>query len=175
VTFTIVASPTGSIKEYNLPADFFVVSATLNGETASYSRSYVDMTGDGDYEICYRSPAADKELYLAVTVDHTPPMVTLTGITDGKANEPVTVADLEDGAEIFLDRNGKEIPFNGVIDETGSYVLTVKDEAGNETNYDFVVITYEKTDMKYLIILGVVLLAALAGYFVYYKKNIRVN
>lgn len=175
VSFTIVSSPTGSIKEYKMPDDFYVVSAKLNGEEASYSQTYVDMSGEGEYEINYRSPEANKDMQLVVTVDHTPPAVTLEGVTDGKANGPVTVNGIEENDRVYLERNNKQVSYNGTIDQTGSYVLTVVDEAGNETVFDFVVITYVNGNFKVLIATGVLLILALAGYIIYYRKYIRVS
>lgn len=175
VSFTILTSPTGNVKEYKMPPDFFVVSATLDGEPASYSQTYVDMSGEGLYEISYRSPEADRDMMLSVTVDHTPPTVTLTGLTDGKANGPVTVSDVEEGAKVYLIRNGKQSVYTGTITETGSYSLTVKDEAGNETTYDFVVVTYANSSFKVLIATLAVLIIALVGYIIYYRKYIRVS
>jgi len=173
--FTILSSPSGQVKEYEMPDDFYVVSATLNGEEASYSQTYVDMSSDGDYVINYRSPEAKKDMQLVVTVDHTPPTATLTGITDGKANGPVTVTDVEEGVQIHLTRNGEQTTYTGTISKTGAYVLTLRDSAGNQTAYDFVVVTYANTSVKALLATGGVLVLALLGYIIYYGKYIRVS
>jgi|GEM_PF-1861894 len=175
VSFTILGSPTNAVKEYILPADFYLMSATLNGSDASASQTYVDMADDGDYVISYRSPMADVDMQLAVTIDHTAPTATLSGIVDGKANGPVTVSDVEEGAEIFLLRNGKQYSYTDEIAETGSYTLTVKDAAGNETAYDFVVVTYANSSLKALILTGVVLVLALIAYIIFCRKYNRVR
>ncbi len=175
VGFTIVTSPTCSVKEYRMPADFYVVSATLDGDEATYSQTNVDMSRDGTYVINYRSPEAEKEMILCVKIDHTAPTVTLNGVVDGKANQPVTVSDVEEGAKIYLTRNGVQIDYTGTVADTGGYILTVQDEAGNETIYDFVVVTYANSSMKVLLVVVAVLFTAVVGYLIYYRKYIRVS
>ena len=175
VNFTIVSSPTGSIKEYKMPDDFYVVSATCDGEPVSHSQTYVDMSAEGEYVISYRSPEADKDFELRVTVDHTAPEAVLTGITDGKANGPVTVSIDEEDVKTYLVKNGKQVTFTGTIEDTGSYTLTLQDEAGNESVYDFIIISYMNSNSKVLVGALIVLLLALAGYIIYYRKYIRVS
>jgi len=174
-SFTIVNSPTGMVSEYKMPADFYVASATMNGESASYSRSYVDLSVDGDYKIEYCSPVIGKTMELSVTIDHTAPTAVLEGITDGKANGPVTVSGVEEGTSVYLFRNGKQVGFTGTISETGAYSLTLRDAAGNETAYDFVVVTYANTSLKVLIATAAVLVLALGAYLLYYRRYYRVS
>ena len=175
VSFTIVSSLTGDIKEYELPADFYAVSATVDGADAVFSQTYVDMSEEGSYEIVYRAPKIDVQYTLRITLDHTAPELTFSGLTDGKANGPVTISHEEEGINIYIQRNNSKITYSDTLTDTGVYLVTAKDAAGNENTYEFVIVAYMNTNTWLLVGASGILVLALIAYLIYSRKFMRVR
>ena len=180
--FAVVGECTNAITAYSMPVGFLVSGATLDGEEAPYDRYHVDMTAEGAYHIEYRCPSAGLEKTLDVTVDRTAPELLLDGRIDGggRVRSAVTFQALEDGVTIGVTRDGapQRVSLSGGagrLTDTGSYVMTVTDPAGNTTTYEFTIVMYLDTNAAIFLVLAVLALAGVLGYVFWKRKNLRVR
>jgi len=177
-SFTIVGNKTNQLLNYSMPEGFRITKATLDGTEIDYTRKFVDMSKEGHYIISYECPKASVPYTLDVTVDTTPPTVVLEGVDeDGKARGPVAITQVVSEDTLVITRNGEEYKnyLASVLTQNGRYVVTVTDPAGNSTEYRFTILIY--LDRNAWIFGGLFLLvvAVVAGLFVYFKKNLRVR
>lgn len=181
--FTLTGPYTNRVFGYAVPEGFLVSGAVFEGEDTGYDRYYVDMEREGTYHIDYRIPSAERSYALDVTVDRTPPTLTLSGKVgeDGRVRSAVTVTDLEPDCTMHFERDGvpdADFRFTageGVISEPGYYTLRVTDPAGNETTYEFTILVY--FDLNSLIFFALVLgvLALTGGYALFKRKHLRLS
>lgn len=88
-------------------------------------------------------------------------------MTDGEAHSPVTLTDLEQDAYILLEQDGESSVIRSsdtVIQDAGAYRLTVYDQAGNSTTYEFTIHLY--LNLSAIAAIGLIL-AVLAGLWIY--------
>ena len=180
--FTVVGESTNAVTAYSMPEGFLVRDATLDGEEAPYDRYRVDMTAEGTYHIEYRCPSAELERTLDVTVDRTAPELLLDGRLDGggRVRSAVEFQALEDGVAIGVTRDGEPQRVSlsggaGRLTDTGSYVVTVTDPAGNTTTYEFTIVLYLDTNAAIFLALASLALAGVLGYVLWRRKNLRVR
>lgn len=173
--FTIVNSVTGVLQEYRVPDQFSVSKVTLNGEEQSFNPFAVDLSREGNYEITYNLVPARTSYSINIAVDHTAPVLELAAVEDGVAKGPVSLADLEHGASIYIEQDGKQISYTDELTESGSYVVTVQDAAGNSNTYKFVIRVYFNISSMVFFIMTVVVIAALVIYILRSRKTLRVR
>ena len=178
-SFRILGKVINSLTELSLPGGFSFDYVQLNGEelTLSYS-NYLELLEDGDYEIRWSCPDIAQSYALSFTLDTQPPVLALPEVTDGQAHSQVTLADLEQDGYILLERDGESSVITSpdtVIRDAGTYRLTVYDQAGNSTVYQFTIHLY--LNLSAIAAIGLVLagLAALWGYSRYIKSHPRVG
>lgn len=177
-SFMIVDSKTNQVLNYNVPEGFRITRATLEGEEIDFTRKFVDMSKEGHYVIAYECSKADVACTLDVTVDVTPPTIVLEGVDeDGKARGPVAITHVVSEDTLLITRNGDEYEnlFSNVLTQSGRYVVTVTDPAGNSTQYRFTIMIY--LDKNAWIFSGLFLLVVIVvvSLFVYFRKNLRVR
>ena len=99
----------------------------------------------------------------------------LEAVENGRARGPVSLADLEDGAAITIQLNGKQEPYREELTESGDYRIWVMDEAGNLTTYEFSILVY--FDFNSLVFIGmlVAVLVAVGAYIVLSRKRLEVR
>lgn len=178
-TFTIVDELTGTLSEIQLPQGFTFQNITLNGEslTSEYN-NYIELLEDGEYDLPWACPEIGRNYYLSFTLDTEAPTLALPEVTDGQARSAVSLTDLEQGAYILLESDGEERTIRSSMDqikEAGTYRLTVYDQAGNSTQYDFVIHVYLNISAVAAILLLVLAVGGLFGYSRYIKKHPRVG
>lgn len=174
VRFTIVPELTGQISGFQVPEGFHVTKATLNDQPIE-SVSYIDMIGEGRYEIEYTCPKTEVRHTLSVKIDHTPPTLKLSAVKDGYADGPVDISDLEPGSQISIKLNDSDIRYEKVLTKSGTYHITLADKAGNKKTYDFVIRVYFNFN-SYIFFAGVVLVVAgVIIYLIRVKKTLRVR
>ena len=178
-SFRILGEMTNALNELTLPAGFSFDYVNLNGEgmTPEYS-NYLELLEDGEYEIRWSCPDIGRSYDLSFTLDRVAPTLELPEVADGEANSEVTLADLESGAYIILERDGESSTITSpdtVIREAGSYRLTVYDQAGNSTVYEFTIHVYLNLSAVAAIAMALAGLAALWGYSRYIRKHPRVG
>jgi hypothetical protein len=179
LSFTIVDELTSSMTEVQLPTGFTFHSPHLNGEELSLEYSnYIELLEDGDYDLAWSCPDIGRSYSLSFTLDTQPPTLALPEVIDGQAHSAVTLTDLEPGAYILLESGGEMRTIRSSLDEireAGTYRLTVYDQAGNYTQYDFVIHVYLNISALAAIALLVLGVGALVGYSRYVKKHPRVG
>ena len=173
--FTIVEPVTGLVDSYRVPDGFLISALTLDGIPVSYSAMEADLSREGDYCIQYRCEAADLNWRLEVTTDHTPPQLRLTAVTDGYAREPVDISDVEEGAAILVELDGKSIAYEKTLTRSGAYRIVLTDQAGNTTEYRFqLLLRLNLSGYVFLVILAVLIITLLV-YLRVSNKRLRVR
>ena len=175
LAFSIVGDVTCRMEGYSMPEGFVITDATLDGKETGWDRSYISMTEEGQYVISYRCPRNGLNYELNVGIDHTPPALALEAVENGRARGPVSLADLEDGAAITIQLNGKQEPYREELTESGDYRIWVMDEAGNLTTYEFSILVY--FDFNSLVFIGMLaaVLVAVGAYIVLSRKRLEVR
>ena len=149
-TFTIAGSANNSIYAYTLPSGMIVTNATRNGEDTDYDRSTVPMQEDGLYHVEYESLSYEAKYALDINIDRTPPEIQFSGSIDenNRVHSALGFSGLQDGDTIQAKLDGEDIEVHvnpdgsGEFTESGSYVITVYDAAGNSTVYGYIILLY---------------------------------
>lgn len=176
VAFSIVGDVTCSLVGYTMPNGFAITDATLDDQETYYERNYVSMTQEGHYVVDYRCVRSGVTYELDITVDTTPPVLTISGLDENnQARGPVTLADIEDGASIGITLDGKQISYSSELTESGEYQIVLMDKAGNVSRYAFTILVY--FDLNSLLFLGIVgaVAAAVIAYIVISRKKLEVR
>ena len=97
------------------------------------------------------------------------------GGENGRARGPVSLEDLEEGAAIRIELNGKQISYRKELTESGDYRIWVMDQAGNLTTYEFSILVY--FDFNSLVFIGMLagVLIAVGTYIVFSRKRLEVR
>ena len=176
-SFTIVGNKTGLINNYTVPTGFRITSVKLDGLDANYSRNSVSLSAEGHYQISYECDATGISYSLEVTIDHTPPEITLEGVReDGKARGPVTIEGLEEGDTVSIVKDGNSYHnLSGKLTQSGRYYLQVTDNADNSSVYEFIIMIYLDNSglVFFLVIAGTI--GALVAYLILSRKKLRVR
>ena len=176
LSFSIIGDVTSNMSGYTMPAGFTITSATLDGEEIYDDSSYVSMVQEGHYVVNYRCARSGQTYELDVTVDMTPPTLTLSGLnSQNQARGPVTISDVEDGASAVIMLDGEQITYRSQLTESGEYQIILTDEAGNVTQYAFTILVY--FDLNSLLVIGIAILAiaGVAAYIFLSRKRLAVR
>ena len=177
--FTILPELTCQITELSLPEGFLLDYVLL--ETVPQDLPYGDLyrfSADGTYEVRYSCAALNKSYVLRFTLDTTPPVLVLPGVTNGIASGAVTVTVPETGALIQINCDGDITTLQSghqELRQPGRYQLKVYDQAGNVTQYDFTIQFYLDFSAGLAIALLAAALVAVAIYCHLVRKNARVG
>ena len=175
VSFTIVGNVTCVPEKYVLPEGFVFVEALRNNGAIDYSERKVDLTDEGIYRLTYECRNTGLQYGLETEIDRTPPVLELAGVEDGVAKGPVTLYDLEQGASLLIERDGREVGFTQELTESGTYHLWLQDPAGNSTDYQFKIQIYLNINAIVFVVLILVLIALLVFYLIYSRRKLRVR
>ena len=177
LSFTIVGKKTGIISSYTMPTGFRVLSATVDGVEAGWSRNSVTMSTEGHYMISYQCDATEIGYSLDVTIDHTPPEITLDGVKeDGKARGPVTIVGLEEGDTYKVVKDGNSYHnTDGKLKQSGRYYLQVTDDADNVSVYEFIIMVYLDNSGLIFLLVIVGTIGILVAYLIMSRKKLRVR
>ena len=177
-SFFITGTYTNSVLNYTVPSGFRILSATRDGEVIDFTRYYVDMSLEGKYMISYDCPTADLAYSLNVTVDTTPPTLTLIGVDeDGKARGPVTLTDKGENDTLYITRDGEALSMilTYTFTQSGRYEVTVTDPAGNYTVYPFTIMIYLDRNGWIFGAILVAVIASVVAYIIYSRKHLKVR
>lgn len=169
LSFTIVNSVTGTLNSYRLPTGFCVDSVVLDNVEQTADPYSVDLYEEGSYKISYHCMKTNVAYSLRLQIDRTPPTLALEAVTDGVANGPVDISDLERGASIRITLDGQDISASETLTQSGQYRISVFDDAGNRSEYSFRIKVY--FNMNSIAFLG--LIAAIAVGVVLFMKRTR--
>ena len=175
-SWTIVTGMTNEVLNYTMPSGFEITAATRDGEVTDWSLEYVDMSAEGRYIISYECVRTGIPYTLDLTVDRTPPVLAIEGVDeDGKARGPVAVAKTDENDTLTITKDGEEYntTLTRVLTQSGRYVATVTDIAGNRTEYPFTIMIYLDRNGVIFLILFLLVAAAVGALFVYFKKHQR--
>ena len=177
-SFMIANSETNSVLSYTMPEGFRIARASMDGSEISYTRNFVDMAKEGHYVISYECAKTGIPYTLDVTVDTTAPTVVLEGLDeDGKARGPVAITQVDEKDTLTVTRNGDEYStmMSKVLTQSGRYVVTITDNAGNSTEYPFTIMIYLDKNAWIFSLLFLLVVITVASLFVYFKKHLRVR
>ncbi len=180
LNFRIVPEKTGAITAYDIPDGFTLQTLDHEGDAQDTTGvSSVDLQKDGKYRMTYRCDATGIDYSLSVTIDHTPPEITLEGVTDGMAKGPVTVKGLEKSDRVTVTRDKTQLTepllLTNVLKTPGAYHIVVTDDAGNTTVKDFTIRFYLNSQG---LVFTLIALASFAGVLIYMyvsKKRLKVR
>ncbi len=172
-SFTITPLYTNSILNYNMPEGFRILSAERDGKIINRSRSFVDMSEEGEYDITYECARTGAEYTLHLVVDTTAPTLEILGIDEfGKARGPVDITGKSEQDTLYIERDGEaqNMILTSTLTQSGKYVVKVTDPAGNSRSYPFTIMIYlDRNGIIFALLLVLVIIAL--GAFIYYKRN----
>ena len=177
-SFMITNNETNKILSYTMPEGFHVTKATMDGTEISYTRNFVDMSKEGHYIVSYECAKVGTSYKLDVTVDTTAPTVVLEGVDDdGKARGPVAITEVNEKDTLKVLKNGEEYStmMSKVLTQSGRYVVTISDTAGNSTEYHFTIMIYLDKNAWIFSLLFLLVVITVVALFVYFKKHLRVR
>lgn len=178
-TFTLVGAATSSVYAYNLPTGMYVTGATLNGEPTDYGRSSVPMQEDGLYHVEYECIAAGTAYVLDLQVDRTPPALEFSGKIDDSnhVHSALAFSGLEPGDSLQVSLDGTPIDVTvhadgtGELTQSGSYLITAYDAAGNASEYGYTVLLYfDSSSIAFFALLAISIVAVAVYIFVKRKR-----
>jgi hypothetical protein len=177
-SYWIVNGATNQVLNYTMPEGFRLTNATRNGEATNWSRDFINMSEEGHYIVSYECTKTEVPYTLDVTVDTTPPTLVLDGVDEtGKARGPVAITEKAEEDTLIVTKDGKEysLVMSRVLTQTGRYVVTVTDPAGNSTVYPFAIMLYLDRNGAIFGILFLGVVITVVALFMYYKKHLRVR
>lgn len=124
----------------------------------------------------YRCARSGRTYTLEVLIDHTPPVLALEAVENGKARGPVSLADLEEGAGAAISYNGGSWQgYQETLTKSGDYKVLVQDAAGNMTTYEFTIMIYFDANSMIFMALVAGVIAAVGVYLWLSRKRLRVR
>lgn len=175
LSFTIVNGTTGLLDSYRMPEGFSVTGVQIDGVAQPVSPSEADMLTEGEYYINYDCDATGLSYTLHVNVDHTPPVLALSNVRDGRASGPVDISDVEEGCSVGISCDGKAISYNERLTQSGVYRIVLTDLAGNTNVYDFIISFYFNVTSILFILIVIAIILGLLGYLIFTRKHLRVR
>ena len=176
--FTIIPKKTGALTAYNLPNGFLLNTYSISGEPQLLGdRKSAELKEDGKYEISYRCVATGIDYNLNITVDHTPPKISLDGVKDGAARGAVKLIGVseDDTVTVIYEDSETKYPKDGEFTAPGKYVVKVTDDAGNEVVEEFEIKMYLNYQGILFGVLTIAVIAAAAVYLYVMRKRLKVR
>ena len=182
-TFTLVGSATSTVFTYNLPTGMYVMDATLNDEPISYERGSVSMQEDGLYHVVYECYSTEVVYELNINVDRTPPEIEFSGEIDEnhRVHSALGFSGLQEGDTLRVTLDGAPIDVqvnadgSGELPDSGSYIITVYDAAGNSTEYGYTVMLYlNASSLSFFLLLGACIIAIIV-YIIIKRKRLEIG
>lgn len=179
LSFTILPPKTGELKTLTLPAGFRLTQLIRAGTMQEMPQTgSVDLSQDGDYIIRYCCEQTGKSYELKVEIDHTMPQISFEGLGDeNSVRGAVKVTGLETQDSIDVKMNGQDMQFpsDGVLSEPGIYKVSVRDDAGNELVREFEIKLYLNSQGLWFAGVFIAIIASVAAYMIWVRKNLRVR
>lgn len=181
VEFRILSDVMGAaFKEYSLPPGFTYTEVTLDGnyKTREY-KNYYDFLENGFYKLEWENVQIGQAYTTQFTMDVVPPDLKLTQVVDGSADRAVTFEDLEPGEHVIwvkdYELQGQILAANESLEAPGHYNIYVYDEAGNYTEYEFVIEGYFDINAILAILIVIAIIAGIIIYSRRLRKRMRVG
>lgn len=176
-SFTIVGKKTGLITNYSLPVGFQVLEATIDGQEAEFTKTFISLEAEGVYNIRYICSRTGMEYLLTVETDHTPPAVTFEGVGDkGKAYGPVVITGKEPTDTIVIIKDDKELKsFNEKLTQSGHYEVWVTDDAMNTVVTNFTIMIYLDSNGIIFVLIILAVIGGFVAYLIWQRNHLRVR
>lgn len=182
-SFTLAGSGISSVYNYRMPTGMYVRSVTRDGESAGFQRDSVPMQEDGLYHVTYECIATGVVYELNLNVDRKPPVLRFEGEIDenNRVHSALRFSGLEeeDVIEVLLDGTPLDVTVHadgtGELTQSGSYVITVRDAAGNKSEYGYIIMLYFNYGSIVFFVLLSVSLLALAIYIFIKRKRLEIG
>ena len=178
-TFLLAGPAVSGVYAYNMPSGMAVLNATLDGEPTEYDRSSVPMQTDGTYHVEYECLSTGVIYTLELTVDRTPPELQFHGDIDGnnRVHSALGFSGVQPGDTVLATLDGASIDVTvasdgtGEFTQSGSYIITVYDAAGNRSVYGYTVMLYfNASSLAFFAVLIATVLAVLIYVFMKRKR-----
>lgn len=166
--FRICAEPTNSLGIFQPPYNAELVSAELDGEELELPGNFVNCEKDGRYEFTYEYGGLRRSV--AVNVDTRAPVLKFNGTDDITFMEQVTVTS-DTPCEYTIYKNGQPTDNSPLLTSTGVFRIYAEDSAGNKSSYRVEIKAISAVNPMNYVIIGAVLAAGGAAYFVWNKKR----
>jgi len=170
-TFTIIGSVLGKTYTFVAPSLFPIRYASGPNGAIAYSDFEAPLSEDGEYTFTYANSVIGKSYTVSFLVDNVAPELRIEGPNEnGVARCPVLLYDYntEDTLEIYKDN--VKITNRLQLTEVGTYMVIVRDAAGNYNTYNFIIRTYLDT-MSWIFMGALTLLAAAAVFFIVFERK----
>ena len=183
LAFTIVGKTTNLVSTYKLPDGMVVNEATFNDETLETGYYAVPMTEEGHYHIVTECIASGTHYTLETTVDRTAPGIELKGVLNrqGQYASAVRITGIGPNDTVNSTKDDEifrlEVKSDGTAElkDTGTYSITVFDEAGNRTEKNFIITAYINTSGVAFLALLMLVVAAVIIYIVRKRRKLRIG
>ena len=179
LTFTLAGKAVSTVYAYNLPSGMIVVSATRDGDEIAYDATSVPMQEDGNYHVVYECVSTGMTYVLDLRVDRTPPELKFDGKIDdhNRVHSALSFSGLQEGDVLYVKLDGTriEVPVHGdgtgELTQSGNYIITVFDEAGNSTEYGFtVMLHFDASSLAFFAVLIAALITVIIYVFIKRKR-----
>lgn len=166
--FRICAEPTNSLGIFQPPYNAELVSAELDGAELELPGNFVNCEKDGRYVFTYEYGGLRRSA--AVNVDTRAPVLKFNGTDDISFMEQVTVTS-DSPCTYTIYKNGQPTDNSPTLTGTGVFRIYAEDEAGNKSSYRVEINAISAVNPMNFVIIGSVLAAGGAAYFVWNKKR----
>lgn len=177
LSFQIGNTVVSGMDSLIIPDEFVLAEAYCNGQQLAYDQDRSELTQDGYYEFIWKGKNDSSVIYKnSFILDSEAPTLTFSkDITEGIIRPPLTMEASEPGCVVTV-RQGAEIVelTDWVLNDSGSYQITVSDQAGNSTDYRVTVGLPCSVSGTQLFIIFALLLAAGSLGMHYYRRHMQV-
>lgn len=177
--FTIITTKTNELLQFTLPEGFRFVRIIVNEQAVNPPDGKIfHMESDGYYTFEFACEEIGKSYVTKIEKDTVAPILEITGLEGNVARGPVSYHKLtEEVTEIEIKKDGQAIsaPYNQTLADYGEYVVNIKDQAGNSTEYKFSIQMYFTMTSMIVFLLLIMIAAGLWGYYKYVKKHLRIR
>jgi hypothetical protein len=180
ITFTICTEATANQDTLAVPDGFTLASVSCDGEPVSIDSATLALEKDGWYDMVFCASEDPSVTWkTGYRLDRVAPELSFSkDITKGAAKPPLMMVPSEGGCTITVlhgsERTKMTAPSEFVLEESGVYLLTVTDPAGNFTHYN-VTVGMKAPEFHILwVIIPAVLIAGLTVYLKYLRGHMEV-
>lgn len=164
-----------TIEFFNAPNGFYIQDVQLDGEGAQFSHGSAGLSGEGTYAVSYVCEATGKSYSFKTTADRTAPELVLEELDEkGRARGPVDLSDREANSILKITLDGEEIKVSDTLTQSGRYVVTIADSAGNYNTYNFTIMIYFNTSSITFFILILAVIGGISAYIIISSKRLKV-
>ncbi len=149
-------------------------SVTVNGEVQELHDGMLVLDADSSYTVTVQT--AERTDSFQITVDATPPTLTLSGVENGgETGGTVLLSDPSEETELIVTKDGEAVAYRygEPLTDAGVYHAILTDACGNQTEYRFVIIeTADTSWVAFAVIAGILALGGV-GLVLFRRRKLR--